>query len=504
MDESPFVTIHQEEGFEFLNNSSAEEFLINAQDQDPRLPPSPPAFFINAEPFFNFGQQNYPFPLIPEFQSSHFPPSGSSGDILPSPILLEEELQDDLVFQFVREESADPKLSDTAANRFGTATPAPISLPDQPAEHRVTTHSHGTLDKLVCYSPQLDSGGTQIMGACNWLSDSVRPNSSPPPQNLCLEALAQIPSPAISHTSSDGLQAPFCGPCSLFPTTRNFSTTTPASSVPSSPNSITLLVESATHGVIRAPLTQSAAPNDVFSGMSSKSPTKNSSTTPPLTPQQAAVAIAASEKSYFVSPEADIVLRPQPSTYNKWSAEEDALLRRAVAIYGPHGRWAQIATLVPKRTPIQCSTRWTGALNSKIHKGKWNPEEDALLLRGYRAELSRLRHSASEQSSSDSAKGRTVIDEINWAAIAEHVPGRTAVQCVARYQEALDPTIRKGKWSAEEDELLKVGIATHGKSWVMIAEMVPGRTQRQCRTRWLQMRQRLERNMAQPSSGTPH
>ncbi|KAJ3376617.1 hypothetical protein HDU92_009200, partial [Lobulomyces angularis] len=53
---------------------------------------------------------------------------------------------------------------------------------------------------------------------------------------------------------------------------------------------------------------------------------------------------------------------------------------------------------------------------------------------------------------------------------------------MARYQEALDPTVKKGRWSEEEDALLKKGLSEYGKRWVKIAEIVHGRTQRQCRT----------------------
>ena len=38
-------------------------------------------------------------------------------------------------------------------------------------------------------------------------------------------------------------------------------------------------------------------------------------------------------------------------------------------------RWSLVASMVPGRTAMQCSTRWQGALNTTIHKGKWEPEE---------------------------------------------------------------------------------------------------------------------------------
>ncbi|KAJ3215691.1 hypothetical protein HDU67_010402 [Dinochytrium kinnereticum] len=174
------------------------------------------------------------------------------------------------------------------------------------------------------------------------------------------------------------------------------------------------------------------------------------------------------------------------STYNKWTAAEDALLRSAVSRHGTQGKWALIAATIPGRTPIQCSTRWTGALNPRIHKGKWSTEEDTILKQAFRDACDTLRVS---DPTADISPSSSLIP---WQRIAERIPGRTAVQCIARYQEALDPEIRKGKWSADEDMALRKGLKTHGKSWVKIAGMIRGRTQRQCRTRWLQIKERLE------------
>jgi len=44
-----------------------------------------------------------------------------------------------------------------------------------------------------------------------------------------------------------------------------------------------------------------------------------------------------------------------------WTEEEDKLLFEAVDMQGPH-KWSLIARHIPGRTPVQCSTRWLGAL----------------------------------------------------------------------------------------------------------------------------------------------
>ncbi|KAJ3408317.1 hypothetical protein HDU80_006178 [Chytriomyces hyalinus] len=190
---------------------------------------------------------------------------------------------------------------------------------------------------------------------------------------------------------------------------------------------------------------------------------------------------------------------PQTSSpsgiYNKWTAAEDNVLRAAIARVTKNnasdvaGKWVRVAQLVPNRTPIQCSARWTGALNSDIVRGKWTASEDALLVTAVECERARV---SRVDACDDGTLAAASDADLNWQRISACVPGRTGVQCAARYQEALDPVIRKGKWLAEEDALLRDGILAHGKSWVKIAAAIPNRTQRQCRTRWLQIFPKLK------------
>ncbi|ORY78550.1 Homeodomain-like protein [Protomyces lactucae-debilis] len=167
------------------------------------------------------------------------------------------------------------------------------------------------------------------------------------------------------------------------------------------------------------------------------------------------------------------VRRKKTNTYSRWSEEEDVLLRQAISEHG-ETKWALVATMVPGRTPMQCSTRWQGALNTSIHKGKWLPEEDAILIKA-----------VAEWQAWHTSEDRGCIP---WANIAATLPrSRTGVQALARWSEALDPRIKKGKWTAEEDASLMYGIQQHGKTWIKVADAVRGRTQRQCRTRFMQI-----------------
>jgi hypothetical protein len=100
----------------------------------------------------------------------------------------------------------------------------------------------------------------------------------------------------------------------------------------------------------------------------------------------------------------------------------------------------------------------------------------------------------------DQANGRTgkwAEDEDggeNWALIAALVPGRTKRQCASRWNDVLDPSIdrangRTGKWSESEVIKLEYAVNTLGdKDWVAIAAWVPGRTTRQCWDRLKEMK----------------
>ncbi|KAJ2450014.1 hypothetical protein EV183_004569 [Coemansia sp. RSA 2336] len=96
-------------------------------------------------------------------------------------------------------------------------------------------------------------------------------------------------------------------------------------------------------------------------------------------------------------------------------------------------------------------------------RAAWTREEDRLLMVGVRV------YGPNTES---------------WPRIAMLVPGRTNKSCRKRWFHSLDPSLHKGPWTAEEDEMLRQRVAQYPSQWSRVAEGIPGRTDDQCAKRW--------------------
>jgi hypothetical protein len=72
----------------------------------------------------------------------------------------------------------------------------------------------------------------------------------------------------------------------------------------------------------------------------------------------------------------------------------------------------------------------------------------------------------------------------NWNLIAEELKHRTPKQCRERWHNHLNPDIRKGPFSPEEDEIVARNQAVLGNKWAEIARLLPGRTDTLVKNRW--------------------
>ncbi|EGR34704.1 myb protein, putative, partial [Ichthyophthirius multifiliis] len=92
-------------------------------------------------------------------------------------------------------------------------------------------------------------------------------------------------------------------------------------------------------------------------------------------------------------------------------------------------------------TEKNCAKRW------------WTPEEDNLL--------------------------KQLVNQLgakNWKKIASYFLERSNVQCLHRWQKVLNPSLVKGPWTKEEDEIVTKLVMQQGpKNWSAIAKHLPGR-----------------------------
>nr|SVE79992.1 EOG090X02CC [Daphnia magna]SVE80619.1 EOG090X02CC [Daphnia magna]SVE81189.1 EOG090X02CC [Daphnia magna]SVE82387.1 EOG090X02CC [Daphnia magna] len=113
-----------------------------------------------------------------------------------------------------------------------------------------------------------------------------------------------------------------------------------------------------------------------------------------------------------------------------WRNTEDEILKAAVMKYGKN-QWSRIASLLHRKSAKQCKARWYEWLDPSIKKTEWSREEDEKLLH-----LAKLMPT-------------------QWRTIAPIV-GRTAAQCLERYEYLLDQAQRKEEGEEPGDDPRKL------------------------------------------------
>lgn len=107
-----------------------------------------------------------------------------------------------------------------------------------------------------------------------------------------------------------------------------------------------------------------------------------------------------------------------------WRNTEDEVLKVAVAKYGLN-QWSRVASLLHRKSAKQCKARWYEWLDPSIKKLDWSREEEEKLL-----------HLAK-------------VFPTQWRTISRYI-GRTATQCLERYEFLLDQAWRKEQAGGEE------------------------------------------------------
>ncbi|KAI1773556.1 hypothetical protein F4818DRAFT_422995 [Hypoxylon cercidicola] len=72
----------------------------------------------------------------------------------------------------------------------------------------------------------------------------------------------------------------------------------------------------------------------------------------------------------------------------------------------------------------------------------------------------------------------------DWHRIAAKLPGRTNKDCRKRWVNKVCGSLKKGAWNDDEDERLVNAIEKHGQKWTLVANDVGFRSPDQCAKRW--------------------
>uniref|UniRef100_A0A8B9PG17 snRNA-activating protein complex subunit 4 n=1 Tax=Apteryx owenii TaxID=8824 RepID=A0A8B9PG17_APTOW len=155
-----------------------------------------------------------------------------------------------------------------------------------------------------------------------------------------------------------------------------------------------------------------------------------------------------------------------PSINKKeWSEEEIEKLKEIAANHN-YLDWQTIAQeLGTNRTAFQCLQKYQ-AYNKDLKRKEWTKEEDRML--------------------ADLIQEMRVGSHIPYKKIAYYMEGRDSTQLIYRWTKSVDPSLKKGPWTPEEDAMLLTAVKKYGaRDWYKIRTEVPGRSDAQCRDRYL-------------------
>jgi hypothetical protein len=134
----------------------------------------------------------------------------------------------------------------------------------------------------------------------------------------------------------------------------------------------------------------------------------------------------------------------------KWTREEDEMLI-SLAEKFKEKHWKEISKRFSKKNSLQCFSRYK-RIRPGIVKGSWKKDEDLKII-----ELVQ-RYGKS------------------WSKISKQLGTRNGKQIRDRFINVLDPEIRKGKFTDDEDKKLVLLFRQYGPKWATIAKYYPNRT----------------------------
>ncbi|NXN19278.1 SNPC4 protein, partial [Indicator maculatus] len=155
-----------------------------------------------------------------------------------------------------------------------------------------------------------------------------------------------------------------------------------------------------------------------------------------------------------------------PSINKKEWTEEEIQKLKNIASKHQYLNWQTIAQeLGTNRTPFQCLQKYQ-VYNKDLKRKEWTRSEDQMLL--------------------ELVQEMRVGRHIPYKKIAYYMEGRDSAQLIYRWTKSVNPSLKKGPWTPEEDAMLLAAVKKYGeRDWYKIRTEVPGRSDAQCRDRYL-------------------
>eukprot|EP00066_Takifugu_rubripes_P028655 XP_011617921.1 PREDICTED: snRNA-activating protein complex subunit 4 isoform X2 [Takifugu rubripes] len=150
-----------------------------------------------------------------------------------------------------------------------------------------------------------------------------------------------------------------------------------------------------------------------------------------------------------------------------WSQEEVDTLKQLSRKYEER-HWETIAAeLGTGRTGFMCLQTYQRFASDSLKRCSWTTAEDTLL--------------------KELVEKMRIGNFIPYTQMSYFMEGRDPAQLIYRWNNVLDPRLRKGPWTPEEDQLLLRAVSRYGeKDWWKIRMEVPGRHDGACRDRYFE------------------
>lgn len=160
-------------------------------------------------------------------------------------------------------------------------------------------------------------------------------------------------------------------------------------------------------------------------------------------------------------------LQKKRALQSKSQPFEDELLSSIVNSYN-HKDWRQISKHVEGKSHTQYVHRGLKTPRPEVKKGPWSPEEDK-----------QLRYWVEKNG------------PMNWKDCAQSIPGRNAKQCKEHWTNSLNPGVKKGDWTIEEDYLIMLFYKIGHGSWKKILPLFNNRTENSIKNRFFSQLRRV-------------